>query len=72
MGIFSVALSFVQCFLVVVQQTKAVGINISRLTEKPIAASIGKRTYMHVQSDIETKAQDLELAQNESDLEKRG
>ncbi len=71
MGIFSVTLSFVQCFLVVVQQAKAVGINISRLTEKPIAASIGNRTYMHVQSDIETKAQDLELAQNEIDLEKR-
>lgn len=69
MGIFSVTLSFV---LVVVQQAKTVGINTSRLTEKAIAASIGKRTYMHVQSDIETKAQDLELAQNESHLEKCG
>ena len=29
----------------------------SRLTEKPIAASIGKRTYMHVQSDIQVDTQ---------------
>ena len=35
-----------------VQQAKALGINISRLTEKAIAASTGNRTYMHVQSDI--------------------
>jgi post-segregation antitoxin (ccd killing protein) len=35
-----------------VQQAKAVGINLSRLMEKAIAASIGNHTYMHVQSDI--------------------
>ena len=33
-----------------VQQAKALGINISRLTEQAIVDCIGKRTYMHVQN----------------------
>ena len=35
-----------------IQQAKIHGINISRLTEQALADSIGKCTYMHVQSDI--------------------
>jgi len=40
-----------------VQQAKALGINISRLTEEAISSSIGNRTYMHVQSDIQKGVQ---------------
>ena len=50
-----------------VEQAKAVGINLSRLTEKAIAASIGNHTYMHVQSDIVQA--DMQTAGNESDSE---
>ncbi len=50
-----------------VQQAKALGINLSRLTEKAIVASIGNRTYMHVQNDISRMVHiEMQPTQNES------
>ena len=50
-----------------IQQAKAVGINLSRLTERAIAASIGNRTYMHVQNDIVQA--EMQTTGNKPDLE---
>jgi len=50
-----------------VRQAKALGINTSRLTEQAIADSTGKRTYMHVQSDIVQA--EMQTAGNKRDFE---